>query len=179
MPLDASGCRRMPLVQKVEGRRQKAEGRRKKAEGRRQKAEERRVCAEGKPHTPIFCFKAIPHNSARADPEKIWVLIKALFRRCTLCTSRCCLNAKPLGPMTRTDPPKSAQCRTKRRTEGDRQGNHTMAPLMSCSSSSYSSQAGMSGYWALMLSGARKRKPALLAWIIARSLKLSPEAMVS
>ncbi|MCR5842753.1 MAG: hypothetical protein K6G66_02220, partial [Oscillospiraceae bacterium] len=32
--------------------------------------------------------KAIPHNSARADPEKIWVLIKALFRRCTLCTSR-------------------------------------------------------------------------------------------
>ncbi len=33
-------------------------------------------------------FKAIPHNSARADPEKIWVLIKALFRRCTLCTSR-------------------------------------------------------------------------------------------
>ncbi|MCR5576723.1 MAG: hypothetical protein K6F56_06910, partial [Oscillospiraceae bacterium] len=24
----------------------------------------------------------------RADPEKIWVLIKALFRRCTLCTSR-------------------------------------------------------------------------------------------
>jgi hypothetical protein len=33
-------------------------------------------------------IKAIPHNSARADPEKIWVLIKALFRRCTLCTSR-------------------------------------------------------------------------------------------
>ena len=32
--------------------------------------------------------KAIPHNSARAYPEKIWVLIKALFRRCTLCTSR-------------------------------------------------------------------------------------------
>ena len=32
--------------------------------------------------------RAIPHNSARADPEKIWVLIKALFRRCTLCTSR-------------------------------------------------------------------------------------------
>ena len=31
----------------------------------------------------ISCFKAIPHNSARADPEKIWVLIKALFRRCT------------------------------------------------------------------------------------------------
>ena len=33
-------------------------------------------------------IRAIPHNSARADPEKIWVLIKALFRRCTLCTSR-------------------------------------------------------------------------------------------
>ena len=33
-------------------------------------------------------FLATPHNSARADPEKIWVLIKALFRRCTLCTSR-------------------------------------------------------------------------------------------
>ena len=33
-------------------------------------------------------LKATPHNSARADPEKIWVLIKALFRRCTLCTSR-------------------------------------------------------------------------------------------
>ena len=32
--------------------------------------------------------RAIPHNSARADSEKIWVLIKALFRRCTLCTSR-------------------------------------------------------------------------------------------
>ena len=32
--------------------------------------------------------RATPHNSARAGPEKIWVLIKALFRRCTLCTSR-------------------------------------------------------------------------------------------
>ena len=36
----------------------------------------------------LFFVKATPHNSARADPEKIWVLIKALFRRCTLCTSR-------------------------------------------------------------------------------------------
>ena len=34
-----------------------------------------------------FIFKAIPHNSTRADPEKIWVLIQALFRRCTLCIS--------------------------------------------------------------------------------------------
>ena len=31
----------------------------------------------------ILSPKATPHNSARADPEKIWVLIKALFRRCT------------------------------------------------------------------------------------------------
>ena len=36
----------------------------------------------------FLVLKATPHNSARADPEKIWVLIKALFRRCTLCTSR-------------------------------------------------------------------------------------------
>ena len=37
---------------------------------------------------PPCSINAIPHNSARAGPEKIWVLIKALFRRCTLCTSR-------------------------------------------------------------------------------------------
>ena len=33
-------------------------------------------------------IKATPHNAARADSEKIWVLMMALFRRCTLCTSR-------------------------------------------------------------------------------------------
>ena len=32
--------------------------------------------------------KATPHNSARANPEKIWVLMKAVFRRNTLCISR-------------------------------------------------------------------------------------------
>ena len=45
-------------------------------------------CLMGSPETENWRIKAIPHNSARADPEKIWVLIKALFRRCTLCTSR-------------------------------------------------------------------------------------------
>jgi len=35
-----------------------------------------------------YIFKAIPHNAARADSEKFWVLMMALFRRCTLCTSR-------------------------------------------------------------------------------------------
>ena len=34
------------------------------------------------------CFRAIPHNSARANPEKNWVLMKAVFRRNTLCISR-------------------------------------------------------------------------------------------
>ena len=33
-------------------------------------------------------IKAIPHNSARANSEKIWVLMKAVFRRNTLCISR-------------------------------------------------------------------------------------------
>jgi hypothetical protein len=32
--------------------------------------------------------KATPHNSVRANPEKIWVLMKAVFRRNTLCISR-------------------------------------------------------------------------------------------
>ena len=32
--------------------------------------------------------KAIPHNSARANPEKIWVLMKAVFCRNTLCIAR-------------------------------------------------------------------------------------------
>ncbi len=32
--------------------------------------------------------KATPHNSARANPEKNWVLMKAVFRRNTLCISR-------------------------------------------------------------------------------------------
>ncbi len=35
-----------------------------------------------------FEVKATPHNSARANPEKIWVLMKAVFRRNTLCISR-------------------------------------------------------------------------------------------
>ncbi len=47
------------------------------------------------------------------------------------------------------------------------------------SSSSYSASAGTSGCAAAMLSGARKRKPAFDASIIARSLKESPAAMVS
>ena len=47
----------------------------------------KRSGAEGSSADARFT-KATPHNSARADPEKIWVLIKALFRRCTLCTSR-------------------------------------------------------------------------------------------
>ena len=33
-------------------------------------------------------FKAIPHNATRADGEKNCVLVKALFRRNTLCISR-------------------------------------------------------------------------------------------
>ena len=33
-------------------------------------------------------LRAIPHNSARADFEKNWVLMKAVFRRNTLCISR-------------------------------------------------------------------------------------------
>jgi hypothetical protein len=32
--------------------------------------------------------KATPHNSARADFEKNWVLMKAVFRRNTLCIAR-------------------------------------------------------------------------------------------
>ena len=36
----------------------------------------------------IEMFKATPHNSARANYEKIWVLMKAVFRRNTLCISR-------------------------------------------------------------------------------------------
>ena len=47
----------------------------------------KRSGAEGSSADARFT-KATPHNSARADPEKIWVLIKALFHRCTLCTSR-------------------------------------------------------------------------------------------
>ena len=33
-------------------------------------------------------IKAAPHNSARANPEKIWVLMKAVFCRNTLCIAR-------------------------------------------------------------------------------------------
>ena len=33
-------------------------------------------------------FRATPHNSARAAGERKWVLMKALFRSCTLCTAR-------------------------------------------------------------------------------------------
>ena len=33
-------------------------------------------------------FKAIPHNAARADSEKSRVLMKAVFRRNTLCIAR-------------------------------------------------------------------------------------------
>jgi hypothetical protein len=43
------------------------------------------------PGPPFFAeknFKAIPHNSARANPEKKWVLMMALFRRNTLCIAR-------------------------------------------------------------------------------------------
>ena len=54
----------------------------------------------------------------------------------------------------------------------------TIAPRMPARSSSKVSKAGRSGLSALMDSGARKRKPAALARIIARSLKLSPLAMV-
>jgi hypothetical protein len=32
--------------------------------------------------------KATPHNSARANPEKNWVLTMAVFRRNTLCILR-------------------------------------------------------------------------------------------
>jgi hypothetical protein len=36
----------------------------------------------------IEWIRATPHNSARANPEKIWVLMMALFRRNTLCIAR-------------------------------------------------------------------------------------------
>ena len=54
-----------------------------------------------------------------------------------------------------------------------------MAPLMASNNSPNSSKAGSSGWSALMAWVLLNRKPALLAWIIPRSLKLSPLAMVS
>ncbi len=33
-------------------------------------------------------LRAIPHNAARADGERKWVLMKAFFRRNTLCIAR-------------------------------------------------------------------------------------------
>ena len=43
---------------------------------------------EGGGELGTYEAKAIPHNSARGNPEKNWVLIKALFCRNTLCISR-------------------------------------------------------------------------------------------
>ena len=57
--------------------------------------------------------------------------------------------------------------------------NSYSAALMAASRSSNSSKAGISGWSALICSVLLKRKPALLAWIIPKSLKLSPLAMVS
>ena len=57
--------------------------------------------------------------------------------------------------------------------------NSYSAALMAASRSSNSSKAGISGWSALICSVLLKRKPALLAWIIPRSLKLSPLAIVS
>ena len=50
---------------------------------------------------------------------------------------------------------------------------------IAANSSSYVSYAGISGYSALMASVLLNKKPALLAWIMPRSLWLSPLAMVS
>ena len=40
------------------------------------------------PEKCCVLIQATPHNSARANPEKIWVLMKAFFCRNTLCISR-------------------------------------------------------------------------------------------
>ena len=44
----------------------------------------------GKIHSGLLekSIRATPHNTARANPEKIWVLMKAFFCRNTLCISR-------------------------------------------------------------------------------------------
>ena len=51
--------------------------------------------------------------------------------------------------------------------------------FMAARSSEYSVKAGYCGKSCLILSVVRKRNPALEAWIIPKSLKLSPEAIVS
>ena len=51
--------------------------------------------------------------------------------------------------------------------------------LIAANSSSYVSYAGISGYSALIASVLLNKNPALLAWIMPRSLWLSPLAMVS
>lgn len=51
--------------------------------------------------------------------------------------------------------------------------------FIAANSSSYVSYAGISGYSALIASVLLNKNPALLAWIMPRSLWLSPLAMVS
>ena len=53
----------------------------------------------------ILTSKAAPHNPARADSEKIHVLMKAVFRRNTLCIARKSdkIKARIIRKMPKTD----------------------------------------------------------------------------